>query len=207
MMVVLMMRTTMMMMMMMMIMMRRVMMMMMMMMMVVRRRVQKRCMRARSEAMPEDAFWSEALTPRKRPFSWGKPCDKPRGMAWIMRICCGWDMSLIISCGCGPKCRVYRIPMKLWNYTSFLTNDKASNLFKAHLKLETTNISTMVTLKSKPTNILRTMSIMDLIWSQRTDSRQFISLPPEWTVSYHWKKHPHGSLNVPIEHHPTIRFH
>ena len=35
---------------------------MMMMMMMVRRRVRKRCMRARSEAMPEDAFRSEALT-------------------------------------------------------------------------------------------------------------------------------------------------
>jgi hypothetical protein len=35
----------------------------MMMMMMVRRRVRKRCMRARSEAMPEDAFRSEALTP------------------------------------------------------------------------------------------------------------------------------------------------
>ena len=34
----------------------------MMMMMMVRRRVRKRCMRARSEAMPEDAFRSEALT-------------------------------------------------------------------------------------------------------------------------------------------------
>ena len=31
-------------------------------MMMVRRRVRKRCMRARSEAMPEDAFRSEALT-------------------------------------------------------------------------------------------------------------------------------------------------
>ena len=40
------------------------MMMTMMMMMVVRRCVQKRCMRARSEAMPEDAFRSEALTDR-----------------------------------------------------------------------------------------------------------------------------------------------
>ena len=39
--------------------------MMMMMMMMVRRRVQKRCMRARSEAMPEDAFRSEALTLNK----------------------------------------------------------------------------------------------------------------------------------------------
>ena len=37
-------------------------MMMMMMMMMVRRRVRKRCMRARSEAMPEDAFRREALT-------------------------------------------------------------------------------------------------------------------------------------------------
>ena len=37
------------------------MMMMTMMMMMVRRRVPKRCMRARSEAMPEDAFRSEAL--------------------------------------------------------------------------------------------------------------------------------------------------
>ena len=37
-------------------------MMMIMMMMMVRRRVRKRCMRARSEAMPEDAFRSEALT-------------------------------------------------------------------------------------------------------------------------------------------------
>ena len=37
------------------------MMMMMMMMMMVRRRVRKRCMRARSEATPEDAFRSEAL--------------------------------------------------------------------------------------------------------------------------------------------------
>ena len=32
------------------------------MMMMVMRRVRKRCMRARSEAMPEDAFRSEALT-------------------------------------------------------------------------------------------------------------------------------------------------
>ena len=38
------------------------MMMMTMMMMMVRRRVRKRCMRTRSEAMPEDAFRSEALT-------------------------------------------------------------------------------------------------------------------------------------------------
>ena len=38
------------------------MMMMMTMMMMVRRRVRKRCMRTRSEAMPEDAFRSEALT-------------------------------------------------------------------------------------------------------------------------------------------------
>ena len=39
-----------------------------MMMMMVRRRVRKRCMRARSEAMPEDAFRSEALTcPRGSP--------------------------------------------------------------------------------------------------------------------------------------------
>ena len=36
--------------------------MMMMMQWMVRRCVQKRCMRARSEAMPEDAFRSEALT-------------------------------------------------------------------------------------------------------------------------------------------------
>ena len=48
---------------MMMMMMTMMMMIMMMMMMVVRRCVQKRCMRARSEAMPEDAFRSEALTP------------------------------------------------------------------------------------------------------------------------------------------------
>ena len=39
-----------------------IMMMMMTMMMMVRRRVRKRCMRTRSEAMPEDAFRSEALT-------------------------------------------------------------------------------------------------------------------------------------------------
>ena len=50
--------------MMMMMMMTMTMMMIMMMMMVVRRCVQKRCMRARSEAMPEDAFRSEALTDR-----------------------------------------------------------------------------------------------------------------------------------------------
>ena len=36
-----------------------------MMMMMVRRRVRKRCMRARSEAMPEDAFRSEALTQKR----------------------------------------------------------------------------------------------------------------------------------------------
>ena len=52
-------------MMMMMMMMTMTMMMIMMMMMVVRRCVQKRCMRARSEAMPEDAFRSEALTLNK----------------------------------------------------------------------------------------------------------------------------------------------
>ena len=42
--------------------MKMMMMIMMMMMMMVRRRVRKRCMRTRSEAMPEDAFRSEALT-------------------------------------------------------------------------------------------------------------------------------------------------
>ena len=67
------------------------------------------------KASPHLACLARGRTPHWAPWDHLSPsCSERLGGRFrgenrvIMRICCGWDMSFIISCGCGPKCRVYR---------------------------------------------------------------------------------------------------